>query len=52
MIILIIFVFKVGRLKVVKGKKVINKLTLEEQQTNNIIASVRRKVKSFYNLVK
>jgi hypothetical protein len=36
----------------VKDKKVINKLTLEEQQINNIIADVRGKVEGLYSWVK
>jgi hypothetical protein len=47
-ITLITSVSKAGRPKVVKGKKVINELTLEEQQTNNIIAGVRGKVEGLY----
>jgi hypothetical protein len=36
----------------VKGKKVINELTLKEQQTNNIIMGIRGKVEGFYGWVK
>jgi hypothetical protein len=51
-ITLITPVSKVGHLRIVNKKKVLNELSHEEEHMNEIIAGVRRKVKNLYGWVK
>jgi hypothetical protein len=39
---------KVGRLRIVNKKKILNKLSKKEKYINIIIVGIREKVKSFY----
>jgi hypothetical protein len=47
-ITLITPISKVGRLRIVNKKKVLNGLSHEEKHMNKVITGVRRKVKSLY----
>jgi hypothetical protein len=49
---LIIFVSKVGRLRIMNKKKILNELSYEEKHMNEVIAGVRGKVENFYGWVK
>jgi hypothetical protein len=49
---LITLVSKAGHLRIMNKKKVLNELSHEEEHMNEIITSIRRKVKSLYDWVK
>jgi hypothetical protein len=49
---LITLVSKAGHLRIINKKKVLNKLSHEKKHMNEIIISIRRKVKSLYSWVK
>jgi hypothetical protein len=48
-ITLITSILKAGHLRIVNKKKVLNKLSHKEKHMNEVITSVRKKVKSLYS---